>query len=340
MNLSYKNIDKNKPKVIIALSYDYANVGDIAIYIAQEKIIKLFFPNRIIVEIPMIDYYKYIEELKEIVNDNDIITIIGGGNMGSVYIAAEERRRNLIESFPNNMIISFPQTVDYSYSGGDDELEMFSKIYKSISYIKYFFREKRSYDFMKKYLNEEDCFLVPDTVLYLCEKIDIPNDINRKDLLLCFRDDKEKIVENNIKEKFISLFNQHNMFDINTIDTYLGDITFEPEERKKLFYDVLLNFYNSKVAITDRLHGMIFAFITKTPCIAFDNSTHKISSTYHTWMENVPYIKLVDKYDESLILNYIEEFSKLDLTNIKLDYTKDFKPLFDELDRLRSLNNE
>ena len=31
------------------------------------------------------------------------------------------------------------------------------------------------------------------------------------------------------------------------------------------------------LVITDRLHAVIFCIITNTPCIAFDNATHKVS---------------------------------------------------------------
>ena len=72
------NIDKNEKKVWITLSPDYANVGDIAISIAQAQILQNFFPDRKIIEVPMLDYYKYKEKFKELVNDDDIITIIGG----------------------------------------------------------------------------------------------------------------------------------------------------------------------------------------------------------------------------------------------------------------------
>lgn len=72
------NINKNEKKVWITLSPDYANVGDIAISIVQAQILEKYFPDRKIIEIPMINYYKYKEKLKELINDNDIITIIGG----------------------------------------------------------------------------------------------------------------------------------------------------------------------------------------------------------------------------------------------------------------------
>ena len=38
--------------------------------------------------------------------------------------------------------------------------------------------------------------------------------------------------------------------------------------------------------ITDRLHGMIFAYITNTPCIAIDNSNGKVKNFYKTWFED------------------------------------------------------
>ena len=43
------------------------------------------------------------------------------------------------------------------------------------------------------------------------------------------------------------------------------------------------------IVVTDRLHGMIFAAITGTPCIALDNYNHKIRETYN-WLEHLPYI--------------------------------------------------
>ena len=113
MNYNFSNISKNDKKVFLMLSPDYANVGDIAISLAQEKILKKAYPDRYFIEIPMLNFYNYINNIKNIINDNDIITIIGGGNMGSVYLEGEERRRAIIETFPNNTIISFPQSIDF-----------------------------------------------------------------------------------------------------------------------------------------------------------------------------------------------------------------------------------
>ena len=76
------NINKKDKKIWLTLSPDYANLGDIAISIAQEKILKEVFPNRIIIEVPMLDYFKYKDKMKQLINDDDIITIIGGRKHG------------------------------------------------------------------------------------------------------------------------------------------------------------------------------------------------------------------------------------------------------------------
>ena len=49
---------------------------------------------------------KFIEQLKKIIKDEDIILLHGGGNFGDKYIELEEKRRMIITAFPNNKIIS------------------------------------------------------------------------------------------------------------------------------------------------------------------------------------------------------------------------------------------
>ena len=72
------NINKNEEKIWLALSPDYSNVGDIAISTAQKEILKKIYPNKKIIEVPMIEYYKYKNQFIDLTNNNDLITIIGG----------------------------------------------------------------------------------------------------------------------------------------------------------------------------------------------------------------------------------------------------------------------
>ena len=56
------------------------------------------------------------------------------------------------------------------------------------------------------------------------------------------------------------------------------------EEREQTVFQRLKAFASYDFVITDRLHGMIFSYICGTPCILFDNKTHKISGVYDTWL--------------------------------------------------------
>lgn len=90
------------------------------------------------------------------------------------------------------------------------------------------------------------------------------------------------------------------LYDANfsDIDTVLDDnlITLD---NKVSYLDELLNEVSCKrLMITDRLHGMIFAYITGTPAIVFSNSNHKVRECYE-WIKDSGYIFYMDCYDEN-----------------------------------------
>ena len=49
--------------------------------------------------------------------------------------------------------------------------------------------------------------------------------------------------------------------------------------------------------VTDRLHGMIFAAITSTPCIVVTSKSPKVKGVYE-WIKHLPYIKLVENLND------------------------------------------
>ena len=58
-----------------------------------------------------------------------------------------------------------------------------------------------------------------------------------------------------------------------------------------------IKFRECELVITDRIHGMIFAAITGTPCIALSNYNYKVKGTYE-WIKNLGYIKFTDDINE------------------------------------------
>ena len=140
--------------------------------------------------------------------------------------------------------------------------------------------------------------------------------------MICLRNDKESFW-NREKGKFIKDLKKK-YGQINVTDTVIPR-NIDIEDREKELYSMWKMFRNSKVVITDRLHGMIFSFITKTPCIVLRSFDHKIIESYK-WIENVNYIQFVEKLDFELIdekieeMTHIKEYTK---TNFKETYFKD-----------------
>ncbi len=57
-------------------------------------------------------------------------------------------------------------------------------------------------------------------------------------------------------------------------------------------------FRRARLVITDRLHGMIFAAITGTPCIALNNSSGKVEGVWSLWLQHLDYVKFVQDATE------------------------------------------
>lgn len=326
-----KEIKKCDKKVFILLSADYGNVGDIAITIAQEEILKKLFPDRKIVEIPMTYAYEHVNEIKHLVNEDDIFTIIGGGNMGNMYLEFEDKRRFVIETFKDNKMVSFPQSIDFRDDDeGKKELKKSVDIYAQNDRLTIFAREKKSYDIMKSNF-KNDVYLIPDIVFSLKGKIEQNTNILRNNVTLCLRDDRERVLDVNLN-KLIRLLKKEKLGDIEIASTHIGEGHVKSEQRKKIFNNCLNKFRNSKVIITDRLHGMIFCAITDTPCIALDNSNNKVSSTYNTWLKDEPLIKFIEEYDEEKIIEYVKELSNIEKPKISLELEEKFEKLIASLD--------
>lgn len=328
--LGFKNVKKEDKKVFLALGADYGNIGDMGITIAQRELLSTSFPDYKLIEIPMYDAYLYEEDIKKILNDNDICTLIGGGNLGNVYFMWEERRRFIINLFKNNKIISFPQSINFEENEeGKKEFQNTINIYASHNNLTILSREQKSYNIMKNNF-KNPVYLTPDVVFYLKEVLDkkVKNN-KRENITLCFRDDGEKVIDEKSVQNLKNLLSKQVTNSVISMDTHIGNVSnIYPLKREVIFKDCLNKFYNSKVVITDRLHGLIFSIITNTPCIVFDNSNKKISSTYNTWLKDLPLIKLMDEYNEKEILKYIEDFSKINNPQIPLKNNISFDEIF------------
>ncbi len=307
---SPKGLKENKCYIMMAA--DYGNMGDIAITYAQRK----FLEDNIrddydIIEVPMKKVYPWARDIRNNLGKKDIITIIGGGNTGDYYLDFEEKRRFIINFFKNTKIISFPQTIDFSNTNkGKKELKNSVKIYSKNNLLRIFARESKSFEIYKNRFQNNKIYLVPDIVLSLNEE----RIQERNGILICLRNDKEQALNEESKNRFIEKLNSKYK-DIIYQDTHIGNITIDMDERKNALDTIWDKFRGAKIIITDRLHGMIFAAITGTPCIAFKNTNYKVEQTYIDWLKDYEYIKLFKSMeDENEILKIIEYFYNLEKT--------------------------
>lgn len=278
---------KDKKKCYVFLAADYGNLGDVAITYAQEKFLKEQFPEYEIVDVPISRTLSHLKAIKNISTTDDIVTIVGGGNMSDLYFDIELLRQMVVKAFPNNKIISFPQTMFFSDSLSGNYLKRQAvKVYSQHINLTLTARERWSHDMMKSIL--PSCKLTPDIVMTLDKREPIST---RKGITFCMRNDIESGISQEFKEELrLQLANQYDIVDY---DTHIGRGGFSIEEREQELNKIWSQFRSSEWVITDRLHGMIFAYITGTPCIVLPNNNYKIEGCYR-WIKDCGYIHFLN----------------------------------------------
>lgn len=268
----------------------HVNLGDQAIAWAEIDFIKNF-ANAKPIAIP---YAMIIQERKDIltnlINPSDIIAYHGGGNMGDVYIYEERCRRKCIQLFPKNDIVVFPETIHFTDTeNGKKELQKTQQIYAGHSKLHLIAREKPSYKKMTEVFPTTDVILTPDIVLSMNQS---DKHGKRDGLLLCLRDDLESKLSSDDRKAILDFERDH----FNTVrhtDTLATTKLFSYLPKRAVVQAKLREFKSAELVVTDRLHGMVFAAITGTPCIALSNFNHKVSNTY-TWIENLSYVRFCE----------------------------------------------
>lgn len=286
-------------KIILVNTPTYPNLGDQAIAIAEIKFIEDYFPDDTLVELHDDIFFDQIKKAKKYITDNDVIVCSGGGNMGTDYFWCEKVRQTVIKMFPNNKIVVFPQTIFFANNRkAQKALRKSMEIYNSHSHLQICAREQKSYDVLTENYKNCKVVMVPDIVLYLQPKFEE----ERTTALLCFRNDREKAVSEDVRNGIICTMKQRG-YTVKLSDTVLGGKV-AVQERKTILWEKLREFAGAKVVVTDRLHGMIFSYITKTPCVVLPNYNHKVEGFY-AWFEkhdnrSVKLIKAMDHFEKTL----------------------------------------
>ncbi len=294
MELYNQVIYGKEKKIFLFMSPEHGNMGDYAIALAERRFFEEFFPHNPLIEVTMPDWKEYATEYKRIVSERDIVCISGGGYLGDMWQSGSVLKE-IVSEFPNNIKFVLPNTL--TYKNNDEEMmKIDARFYSAQNNLYIFARDENSFRNLLKYQYRENdqIALFPDMALSLNFS---GNDIlNRNGVLLCFRKDKEKVCSDDTIDTIKKVLVENGISYFET-DTHLYR-TVKRKDGESKVQKKLLEFKQAKLVITDRLHGMIFAAITGTPCIAFNNSTGKVAGVY-SWIQKLPYIQFVSEKEIS-----------------------------------------
>lgn len=268
----------------------HGNLGDHAIVLAERQLLQDFFLKHTELTVQQLDYHE--KYYARVIPKNRIIAIHGGGYLGMLWPMEEYRFRRILKAFHNHKVVVFPQTVtfDMTTDVGRTFFEESKKIYYTHPNLTIFVREKQSYEFMRKYMQNLNVQMVPDIVTLLRNP---PISQKRNNILLCMRKDHEKCLSIEDCQYIVNILHKkYPSWKINETDTVLSQ-QIMPKERARLVYGKLLQFSQAHLVVTDRLHGMIFSALTSTPCIALGNSNGKVKNVYE-WIKQNHYIYYLD----------------------------------------------
>jgi|GEM_PF-7104526 len=176
--------------------------------------------------------------------------------------------------------------------------------------------------FYNNNIKDVKAILAPDIVYYL-DNYSFEGKRKVNAIAFIMRDDKEKDLNLEFQNMMIcktkELFKELYFYDT-------CDVNFQNDNAQQLLEEYIFKLYNLKIAVTDRLHGMILCYISRTPCIVIDNNNGKIKSTFDTWMQKQNFIRMFNPNEG------IERYLRLihELKNIEIscdDIVEEFIPL-------------
>ena len=283
---------KDQRKIIYTITPPprWKDIGDHAQVVAIDQWLKRTYPGMPVLEMDKDRARYFLPALKWLTGPDDLILLHSGGNMGDRAMWSERIRRLIIRSFPDNRIVSLPQTIFFSDTPrGHEEYDNTRHIYAEHNDLTIVARDPLSEKIARTMFPHARIGCAPDFVLSLSPppRPDVP-DGHEPQLLLVLRRDNEA---------FISPEDRDSLKDLLPYpSTWFDTVTAGPideKDRGAILDQCLDRFRDADVVVTDRFHGMIFSVITRTPCVALRSIDHKILAGKH-WFRDVPFIRFAE----------------------------------------------
>lgn len=280
--------DRDRKKIIYLSETDHTNLGDHAILYAQHRLLDGEIPNLLKYSFTRRECLFAFEQIQKGICKQDIILIPGGGWIGTLWKVSGELFLSFLETFKDNRIIVFPQTIYFENTTyGAAQKKRFYDAVKNCKDILLYVRDTNSYRFLQNQMPEQNSKiqyrLAPDMVLSLQPGIQMPK---KEYILFVMRQDLEKVTDEGQIEQLKKRITDSGM-EIRYGDTHTSKAV-APQNRETALHKKWEEFAKARLVITDRLHGMLFAVINGTPCIALDNLSNKVKGVYDEWLTDNP----------------------------------------------------
>lgn len=274
----------------------HSNIGDSAIVLTELAFLKRYAKSELIKEITVNEYTECGDIIHHALGKHDALCLHGGGNMGDTWYPEEILRREILTVFDKRPVLVFPQTIHYSDTElGKERAKESVQYYNKQGNLTLIAREKASYQIMKGLYPQTEIMLIPDIVLSATMETFGVEQQSREGVMLCMRNDEEKALTEQELDQILHVVQSLGM-PIRKTDMH-ADCQVTKDNRAECVQKKMTEFAQARLVITDRLHGMVFAAITGTPCVVFSNYNHKVRGTYE-WIKYLPYIRYVERVEE------------------------------------------
>ena len=267
----------------------HSNLGDHLITLAEFDFLRKINQNRDVIEIPTEMYQIYRDRLKKAIPSDSMIYINGGGWMGNIWPVEELLLQDMINLFSDNKVIVFPQTIYFKNDTVPYHqlINSANNIFAKCRDVTLCVRDRQSYEFAINNYKDIKVLLVPD--IALTYQKETPKNKGIKYVVgYCLREDRE-LSRNREQESLVRRVLHKYGYTEKSIST-MSKRRVPTWKREAEVNKGLEAFASCTIVVTDRLHGMIFSYITNTPCIVFDNKTKKVSGVFTEWLKNSTHI--------------------------------------------------
>lgn len=289
--MRYKE-ELNKKRIFLLETPMHTNTGDYLITYAEECFLRKYLPEYEVIKVSVLDFQNNNDNIWGQISITDIIIVNGGGFFGTHWIEGDVLR-TVLECFPCNRTIVFPQSLYYEDDKvGQRKAEKICEVIKKHKDLTICYREALSLERGKMMFgNEVEQYLLPDMALLLngMERTAV-----RRGIAVCLRKDVESVLTLEQRAKVVEI--AKNMSDDVTETSMHWKELILPEDAKGVINEKLDELGQAELVITDALHCMISCALVGTPCIALPNVTGKVGGVYE-WIKELPYIRYLESTD-------------------------------------------